>query len=295
MTLFVFMLVAISASLHVLWNTLVKTCRDKASFAWLTSLVGTIVLLPLFIYFRFYHPGTLDWLVLGWSALSGLFEAAYVILLFNAYGSADLSVVYPLSRGVAPMVTLMLGGMLLGDTVSPAHTLAVGIIVVGVAGVSYSARNPSRKGLGRAGIVLAVATGCMIAGYHLVDRRAMSLPQPPNPVEYLFLIHLFQAIYVTLWIFLVLRKRAALFTEWTTNRISVLIVGFCTPVAYFLIVWALKFGNVTHVAAGRNIGIFISTVVGALFLKERVTGLRVMGALLIILGVMALVFVNAHA
>ena len=68
----------------------------------------------------------------------------------------------------------------------------------------------------------------------------------------------------------------------------VLIVGFCTPLAYFLIILALRYGNVTHVAAGRNIGIVISILVGRLFLKEIVGRYRIIGAVLITLGVAAL-------
>jgi drug/metabolite transporter (DMT)-like permease len=55
------------------------------------------------------------------------------------------------------------------------------------------------------------------------------------------------------------------------NRLGVLIVGICIPAAYFLIVLTLRYGNVTHVTAGRNIGIVLSTLVGLLFLKERVS------------------------
>jgi drug/metabolite transporter (DMT)-like permease len=78
-------------------------------------------------------------------------------------------------------------------------------------------------------------------------------------------------------------------TEWTTNRLGVLIVGICIPAAYFLIVLALRYGNVTYVTAGRNIGIVLSTLVGVLFLKERVSWGRFVGSLFILAGVGGLV------
>jgi drug/metabolite transporter (DMT)-like permease len=77
--------------------------------------------------------------------------------------------------------------------------------------------------------------------------------------------------------------------EWTTNRLGVLIVGICIPAAYFLIVLALRYGNVTYVTAGRNIGIVLSTLVGVLFLKERVSWGRFVGSLFILAGVGGLV------
>lgn len=289
MTLFVFLLVLLSSSLHVIWNTLVKQSEDKPSFALLTTLVATLVLVPVFIVSRVVQPGPLSTAVWGWAAFSGLFEALYVVLLFGAYGRADLSVVYPLSRGVAPLFTLVLGGRLLGDWVSPLQGAAVLTIVAGVTGVSLSSRYSAKSGLGRSGILFSIGTGCMIAGYHLVDRRAMTMVIPPNPLEYLFLAHLFMSAFVVLWFGLCLRRGREILSEWMTNRGGVLIVGVCIPAAYFLIVLALRYGNVTHVTAGRNIGIVLSTVVGLLFLKERVGWGRAVGSLLILTGVVGLV------
>ena len=289
MTPFVFLLVLLSSSLHVLWNTLVKQSEDKPSFALLTTLAATVALLPVFILSRLVEPGPLAPPIWGWAALSGLFEALYVVLLFGAYGKADLSVVYPLSRGVAPLVTMILGGKLLGDWVSPLQGMAVLTIVAGVAGVSLSSRDPVKSGLGGSGILFSIGTGGMIAGYHLVDRRAMSLTAPPNPLEYLFLVQLFMSAFVTLWFGLCLRQGRELLGEWTTNRLGVLIVGICIPAAYFLIVLALRRGNVTYVTAGRNIGIVLSTLVGLIFLKERVGSGRLVGSLLILAGVVGLV------
>ena len=291
---FVFALVLFSASIHVLWNTFVKQSRDKASFAWLTSMAGSIVLLPIFVYSRLLQPGPLNDEVYIWTALSGLFETIYVILLVGAYEKVDLSVVYPLSRGIAPLFTWMLGGIFLGDSISMGHGLAVGVIVFGVVSISYSAQNSSTRGTVMSGIFLSLATGCMIAGYHLVDRRAMIMSDPPNPQEYIFLMHLFLAGFITAWIPFGLRTWQEISMEWKRNRMGVFIVGLCTPLAYFLIITALRYGNVTYIAAGRNIGIFISTVVGYLFLKEKVTRTRFIGALFIIAGVMGLITITNH-
>jgi drug/metabolite transporter (DMT)-like permease len=288
-TFFVFVLVLLSASLHVLWNTLVKQSEDKPSFAVLTTLMATLALVPVFIASRVIHPGALSPAAWSWAALSGLFEALYLVLLFGAYGRADLSVVYPLSRGVAPLVTLVLGGRLLGDWVSPLQGAAVFIIVAGVASVGLTSRDPARQALNRPGLILSLGTGCMIAGYHLVDRRAMTMAAAPNPVEYLFLVQLFMSLFVTLWFGLCLRQGRELLNEWMTNRGGVLTVGVCIPAAYFLIVFALRFGNVTYVTAGRNIGIVLSTLVGLCVLKERVSRGRVVGSVLILAGVVGLV------
>jgi len=293
MTLFVFTLVALSAVLHVLWNTLIKTCIDRASFALLTSLLGCLVPLPAFVLYRLWNPGPLGWEVWSWAALSGLFEAFYVIFLFGAYGRADLSVVYPLSRGIAPLITMVLGDVLVGDAVTLSQALTIGIICAGVTSVSYSARTTGKNHNAWSGICFAIATGCMIAGYHLVDRKAMSIPCPPNPVEYLFLMHLFLGIFITAFVSIALKPGKKVLVEWSCNRKGILTVGFCTPLAYLLIILALRYGNVTHVSAGRNIGIVFSILIGSLFLKETVSLSRLFGALLIAGGVVVLILLSA--
>ena len=183
---------------------------------------------------------------------------------------------------------MALGGVFVGDAVTLPQGLIIGIICAGVAAIGYSAHTTDKKQSAGPGIYFAIATGCMIAGYHLVDRKAMSIPYPPNPMEYLFLMHFFLGIFITAFVTIGLKPGRQILVEWRCNRKSVLIVGFCTPLAYFLIILALRYGNVTHVAAGRNIGIVISLLVGRLFLKETVCRYRMSGALLITFGVAAL-------
>jgi len=293
MTMTVFILVFFAAGIHVFWNAFVKTSRDKVSFIWLACVVSSAVLVPAFVVSRLVQPGALSIELVGWAALSGLLEAAYIVALVVAYDRADLSVVYPLSRGVAPLVTLALGGMLLGDVVTVRDGAAVLVVVAGVGGVSWSAwaSAPHRRTL--AGVGLALMAGCLIAGYHLVDRRAMTLPAQPSPLEYLFLMHLFLALFVSAWMAASARRRATAMSEWRTNKRRVVIVGVSIALAYYLIVVALRHGNVTHVAAGRNVGIVISTLVGGLLLREPVSWKRAVGAILIVAGVAGLVLLRA--
>jgi drug/metabolite transporter (DMT)-like permease len=285
-------MVLTSATLHVLWNTLVKRCGDKLSFAWLTTVVGTLAVLPVFVGARLLAPGPLDARIVGLALLSGLIEAGYIIALFTAYEHADLSVAYPLSRGVAPLVSLVPGMVLLGDRLSLAQVAGVVLIVFGVTGVAGSAvQRSGDRALARRGIGLALLTGGLIAGYHVVDRGAMTLARPPSVIEYYFLMHSTLLAVLTLWVLARASARRRILSEWGSNRGAVLAVGVLSIGAYMLIMVALRYGNVTLVAASRNIGIVISTAVGALFLKERVCVLRGAGVALIVGGVLVLLLV----
>jgi drug/metabolite transporter (DMT)-like permease len=293
MTLTVFILVFFSAGLHVFWNAFVKACRDKVSFVWLICVGGTTVAAVAFVVGRVFWPGALSWQVVGWAALSGLCETGYIIPLFLAYGRTDLSVAYPLSRGVAPLVTLALGGVLLGDVVTAGHGAAVLVVVAGVGVVSWSAwvAAPHRHTL--TGVGLALWAGCLIAGYHLVDRRAMTLDVAPSPFEYLFVMHAFLTLFVSIWLVTGRARRRRALSEWRTNKLGVVVVSVTSVISYLVIVVALQYGNVTHITAGRNLGIVLSTLVGGLLLKEAVTWRRIVGAVLITLGVAALVLLGA--
>ncbi len=291
MSLFVFSLVLLSASIHVFWNALVKKCEDKASFAWLSHIISVFVfLLPMFIFSRIYWPGLISKQILLLACISGLFEALYIITLYGAYETADLSVVYPLSRGVAPIFILLAAGLFVSDTVNLSGGLAVLIILIGMTSVAFSVKNISSDKSIAKGVLLAIITGAMIAGYHLVDRRAMEFTNRPNPLEYLFIMQCFQLIFLTIWISISPQKRTKIMHEWKINKKGVLIVGLFTPLAYFLIIWALQYGNVTYIAAGRNIGIVISVIAGLLIFREPVGRLRAIGAILITLGIAIMIF-----
>jgi drug/metabolite transporter (DMT)-like permease len=288
----VILLVVVAAAVHVLWNTLVKTCTDKPSFALLTSIFGVLVISPVYMVVRCIGIIPMGINLWGYAALSGLFEAFYTMLIFQAYEEGDLSMVYPLSRGVAPVFTIFLGGILFGDKITVAHGAAVIMIIMGVGTVSVSSVTRSRTGLKGTGIILSIFTGFMIAGYHLIDRGAMVHPDAPHPLEYLFAMHLFLALFVTIWVIFLHGRRRRIISEWNSNRRGIVIVGLCVPLAYFFIILALKFGNVTYVAAARNVGILFSTVVGWLILKENISHLRAVGSIVIAFGVAGLAMIG---
>ena len=291
----VFILVFTSASLHVTWNALVKTCHDKVAFAWATTTLGALVLVPCIVVDLFVKGPSFSAKVVYLSLISGLFEALYIIFLFKAYEYSDLSVVYPLSRGIAPVVALILAGLVVGDTVTIKGMFMVAVIIAGVMMVSLSSlqEKDSAAGIDLRGILMAFCTGCMIAGYHLVDRKAMTINPGTSSLQYLFFVQLFMALFVSAWA-LGMKKTDVdgIKTECAANARGVLIVGVSTPVAYLLIIVALSLGNVTYIVAGRNIGIFLSVVVGAVFLRERIKRLRLAGAILIVTGVMLLVLAS---
>ncbi|NDY56217.1 EamA family transporter [Desulfovibrio sulfodismutans] len=279
-------LVLLSAVLHVLWNTLVKTCDDRLSFAWLTTVLGGAFLILPFGYVRLFAPGHIDADVWLWAGVSGAFQALYVMLLFAAYGRADLSVVYPVSRGLAPLAVMLFAGRFVGDAVGPLQATAVGLVVAGTVAVGLTTRNGFGR-MSRSGLFLCLLTALATAGYSLVDRKAMSLRPAPGATEFLFLSYLFLTAVLTPWA-LIRRGWRGLFSQWRVNRRDVILVSILTPLSYLCIVAAMGMGNVVLITAGRNVGILFSTLAGAWLLRERVTRGRVFGTGVIFCGLVLL-------
>ncbi len=270
----VLLLVVASAAIHVGWNALARSARRSASFAWLVNVSGAALLLPLLIARRFAQPFALDGTLLGLAAISALFEAGYFVLLEAAYAKGELSVVYPLSRGIAPLLALLPARAVSGDGVD-ARALA-GIVVV-VAGCVWNAGSAERRS-----VLLALLVGAATAAYQLVDRRAMQLAPRGAELDFLATMQIFLAALMTLWWWFGRRRT---FRIERRDLRTALFAALGIQLAYFLILLALRDGSASIVAAARNVGIPLSLLAASLLLKERIAPRRVVGALLIVAGI----------
>lgn len=281
-------LVLVSAVLHVLWNTLVKGSSDKLSFAWLTNVLGLAFLAAPFLWTRLAAPGALGTEVWFWAAVSGVMQTLYVVLLFAAYDHADLSVVYPVCRGLAPLAVLLLAGRLTGDETSPAQAAAVALVAAGTVAVGAASRDGNGR-LTLRGLALAVLTAFATAGYSLADRKGMSVSPGPSAVEFLFCSYIVLCVLLTLYCAWKRPRLKGILSQWRENRRDVLLVSTLTPLSYVCIVAALGMGSVVLVTAGRNVGIVLSAMAGAWILRENVTRGRALGSGVIFAGLIVLV------
>lgn len=177
---FVFVLVAGAAVLHVAWNVLLKTAGDPLRAAAVGMSTAAAVLCP---------TALVGWLIIGrpgiptetllLSVVSGLLEALYFAFLASAYRRGDLSLVYPLARGTAPLLAVAIGVLVIGDRLGPRGGLGVAALLVGILSLQRPwqyLRASGRKSGGAAGF--ALLTGITIAGYSAVDSVAVRGTQP---------------------------------------------------------------------------------------------------------------------
>lgn len=278
----VFGLVAGAAVLHVGWNVLLKTAGDPLRAAAIGLLSASAVIVP---------AAAIGWLLIGrppippeaiaLGAASGILEAAYFSFLAAAYRRGDLSVVYPIARGTAPLLAVAVGIWILGERLGPAGIAGVVALLVGL----LILQRPWRflRGGGDPAVGFALATGVMIASYSAVDRVGSRLVEP---WLYAGLIWFFGALFLWIWIAVSGRWRAtgreagaAVDPPLDLRRAAV--GGWVTLVGYLLILTAFSVAPLTAVAPLRESAIVLASGWGTLRLGEgsgRAEAIRRIGA-----------------
>jgi drug/metabolite transporter (DMT)-like permease len=251
-----------AAGLHAFWNVLLARERDVEAATALSLLALVAVLaLPVALTWRV-EAGAVPYIV-G----SGALELAYIALLAGAYRRFELSLIYPVARGLAPVLALLI--VVAAGGARPSALGVVGIVAVS-AGVLL-VRGP-RGSL--PGLVVGVGIAAIIAGYTVVDRSGI---QHAAAGPYLLLIMLGPAIVYPLSIGR-RRLRAA------AGPIP-LLIGAGLAGAYMLVLLALRLASAPAVSAVRETSVVIATALAAVLLRERVTRGRAAGSVLVAGGV----------
>ena len=215
--------------------------------------------------------------VLPWLAASGAFHAAYKLFLTFAYEQGDLSRVYPIARGAAPMVVLGVSALFLADTLSALEI--AGVLVLG-AGIALMARGAFFHGEQRKLVPLALGSAMMTAGYSLVD--GLGARVSGDAVMYVGWLFFLDAVIFTP-ICLALRGRHVFRAErrvWITSALA----AAGSYGAYAIAVWAMTVAPIALVAALRETSIFFAVLIGWLVMKDRMDLLKAAAATLIVSG-----------
>jgi drug/metabolite transporter (DMT)-like permease len=258
-----------AAGLHAGWNLALARRLDVPAATALAFGLAVVVYAPVAA-----ARWDVDAQAVPYVVVSAVLELAYLALLAAAYGSADLSVVYPVARGVAPVLVLVVGVAALGVGTSPSETAGVLLVAAGVLLV---------RGLGRGsgGVGFGLAIGACIAAYTLTDARGVD---HADPLAYLILV----MAPASLAYFAVIAARGGpsrLRRElgWTTAFVALAAFG-----AYALALFALRLASAASVAAVRETSVVIAVALAAPLLGEQVGPRRLAGALLVVSGVAAL-------
>lgn len=273
MSFTVFLAVLGAALLHATWNACIKTGTNKQTSmlimtVWQGLMGGLIVMWrPL--------PAAEVW---PWLFASGLVHMFYQLFLAYAYEQGDLSRVYPLARGAAPMMVLLVSLVALPDAV--AVTEYVGIIVIGF-GIVCMAWGALASGESRKLIPFAIGAACATASYTLIDGVGARIGG--DPVTYVGWLLLMAAFFYLPAIFALQGKSvlSASRRDWVIG----IFTGGASLTAYGIAVWAMSVASIAVVAALRETSILFAMLIGWLVFHDKMDRLKVLAGLLIVTGV----------
>ncbi len=283
MTLVSLLLLVLAAGLHAFSNALIKVSRDKLAFTWWMLTMSAIIGLPLILLVG--RPQPIGW---GIVILSGLIEAVYFITLTRAYSLGDLSQVYPLARGSAPLFVLLWALLLLGERPTPIGVGGIVLIVSGLYLVNLPALADWKRpllGFRSPAARWALLTGLLISVYSSIDKVGVRYIDP-LPYLYLFLVVAWLALSAQ-W--LNPDRRAALRAELNADKRKLLwsagVVALLGGGAYALVLAALRLSPVSYVSPVRELSVVIGAWIGVRFIGERGGRLRIFAALLVAAGI----------
>jgi len=257
-----------AAVVHAAWNLLLSASKDVRSATAVAIAFSTIVFAPVAALTWRLEPSAIPYM-----AGSSAFEVLYLVLLASAYSAVAMSFVYPVARGSAPVLVLLIGAIALGTQVSPLAALGVvlvggGILLVRESRMAVSPRN----------LVMALSVGGAIAGYTLIDKHGIAHANPFSYLEIVFAVTAFAYVLVAL------RMQGAAALRAAVSRSSLAAgVGFFG--AYVLTLAALRLASAASVAAVRESSVVIATAALAVTGRERVGKRRLAGAVVVVAGI----------
>ncbi len=174
-------LVLLAALLHASWNIVAKRAGGDFRFAIASNLIGSVLWLPVGLWFGWSEVP--QWRATQWVAVgaSAVVHVLYFQALLAGYRAADLTVVYPLARGSAPLLTALAAVLLLGERLSPVAVVGVAAVCGGVFLIAggpalwRAAADPVHQARVHAGLRWGLATGVLIATYSVIDGYAIKL------------------------------------------------------------------------------------------------------------------------
>ena len=274
MTLGVFFAVMLAALLHAGWNAIVKTSVSKQTSMFLLSvghaLIGVAVVATQPV------PAPEVW---PWLLASGLIHMAYQLFLAYAYEQGDLSRVYPIARGTAPMLVLVISLLFLADQLDGNELW--GILVLG-AGIVLMAHGVLKNGESRRLLPFALGSALATAGYTLAD--GLGARVSGTPIVYVGWLMILSALFFTPAV-VALKGRTVLRADWRAWGVG-MVAAAASFGAYAIAVWAMTVAPIALVGALRETSILFAVLIGWLFFGERMDRGKIIAAALILAGVM---------
>lgn len=270
-------LVLATALLHASWNAVIKTSRDRLLTTATVMATGGLLgvgILPFVVL-----PNVEAWRYL---AASSVIHTVYVFLLVRSYQHGDLSQVYPIARGLAPLGVALLSARFAGEIPTPAQGGALLLVSIGVGSLAFATGSPGTKARGAIGI--ALVNGLLIGLYTFIDGQGVRVSG--NAFAYVLWHAVFAAVPVSA--VALVRRRGRVRTFLADEGRKGLAAGAMAWLGYAIVLWAMGQGSMAIVASIRETSVVMGALIGALWLGEGLGARRVGAATVVVVGIAVL-------
>jgi drug/metabolite transporter (DMT)-like permease len=270
----VFAAVLVGAACHAGWNILIKLKIEPLAATTLVAMAGGLVALALLPVTGL--PARESW---PWLLLSILTHLFYFIGLIESYRAGDLAQVYPLARGLAPLMTAILSALLLGEQLAPGAWIGIAVLAAGVLLLSARGGRDLAR-IDRVSVGFAMFTAVTICVYSLVD--GIGGRASGNPPAYTLVLFAGDGIVMALYAWA--RGGRRIFLEALPYWKLGLAGGALQLISYGIAIWAMTKAPIALVAALRESSVLFGALLAVLILKEPLRTARIVSALMIVAG-----------
>jgi drug/metabolite transporter (DMT)-like permease len=274
-------LILASAAVHVVAHVALKRTQDRTAFVWWMLLWGGVLFSPVL----FIAPRVVPPMAWGIMAASAVFEALYFFAIARAYRLGDLSLVYPLARGTAPLFLLLWTVLFLSDPITPGGVGGIALIAAGLYVINLprlGAWLEPLRSLAKPAPRWALLAGLCISSYTFIDRAGIQIVEP--------LLYTYLALWITTLILTPLTLRrvgwSGLKAELRASRLASVVAGFTTMAAYAMVLYAIRGGTpASYAGAVREVSVVFGVASGVVLLHEPGSSMRVAGSVCVAAGV----------
>ena len=274
MTPTITLLVLLAALLHASWNAIAKSGGSPQYSIASFRLVSALVCLPLVFYLPI--PLKDSWALL---LLSTAIHTLYYVTLSKSYHSGDLSQVYPLFRGLAPVLVVIGAAVFAGEWLSPGGMLGIALVSLGLISISFSGGAIGK--IPPLALRWGLATSVLIAAYTIAD--GIGVRAAGNPYSYIAWLFVLEPIPIGLW--LLLRDRHGWFGYMAASPGKILAGSTAAGGAYAMVIFAMGVAPMALVSSLRETSVIFAALIGSLMFREPFGRQRIIAATLVCLGV----------
>lgn len=263
-------LVILSASATAVWNAMMKSAADRTLTMVAIRTAGLILGLCALPFVGW--PAAESW---TWLGLTTLIQFGYYALLIRSYGVGDMSVVYPLARGIAPVLTALLAAFLIGEMLTFGQVAAVGLISLGIAVLSLGA------GASREAVVFALATGISVAAYSFT--AGMGVRAADSVLSFQAALEVVNGAAMVLYGVTV--RRTGMVAYARQHGARGLLAGAISVLGFLAFLAAAQSLPLGPVVALRETSVIFGAVLGTFVLREAFGGRRIVASTAVVLGI----------